>query len=492
MSDDMEDSRYQQALAFLLGRIDYEREQAVPYRASHYKLDRMRALLERLGSSLTGLKIVHLAGTKGKGSTAAVLASISVACGYRVGLFTSPHLDRLEERIVVDGDACSPGEFVELVDTVRPIVEEMDAAVNGAALLDRGREGQSGWTCGPTYFELTTALALLQFSRRKVDLAILEVGMGGRLDSTNVCEPICTAIVSISLDHTRQLGTTAAAIAAEKAGIIKAGVPVVSGVVNEEAARVIAEVARHHKAPLRQVGIDFDVHCDCPGSLSGSQGSFDYLDKRIGGIQRRHLPLSLIGQHQASNAAVALTVVDVLRESGWTYSDADIVRGLAKVHCRARIEVIARHPMVIVDAAHNVASVAALVSVLDEQDAFQHRHLVFATTREKDVRGMLELLLPRFQQVTFTRYLNNPRGVNPEDLLKLVAEVAAQHCTVGASSCQVFPDPQSAWKDAKQRTPSDGMICVTGSFFIASEMRRLVLSDGQAPSCERGAEAASH
>ncbi len=237
--------QYEAALAFLLGRIDYERMLSIPYGQRDFRLDRMRELAERLGNPQEQLQIVHVAGTKGKGSTAATITAILAAAGYRTGLYSSPHLERLEERIALDGQECPPEALAALIERVRPTVLEMD------------RQAGPG-SHGPTYFEILTALALLYFVEHAVDVAVLEVGLGGRLDSTNICTPAVAAITSISYDHTRQLGSTLAAIAGEKAGIIKPGVPVISGVVDAEPRDVIARIAAEQHAPLVELGRQFE------------------------------------------------------------------------------------------------------------------------------------------------------------------------------------------------------------------------------------------
>src|SRR5262245_47284250 len=222
-------------LDWLKGRINYERT-VLPYQSRQLKLDRMRQLLTRLGQPDAGLKIVHVAGTKGKGSTSAMIAAMLTAAGYRTGLFSSPHLERIEERFAVEGLPCTADELVTLIDRMKADARAMDEE----AAADGDPQG------GPTYFELTTAMALLHFVERKTDAAILEVGLGGRRDSTNVCLPEVSVITSISFDHMRQLGNTLASIAREKAGIIKPGVPVICGVTNPEPQQVIADIARDH------------------------------------------------------------------------------------------------------------------------------------------------------------------------------------------------------------------------------------------------------
>ncbi len=256
---EQETSARQAALDWLLGRINYERTAAIPYQERQLKLDRMRQFLTRLGQPDASLKIVHVAGTKGKGSTSAMITGILGAAGFHTGLFSSPHLDRIEERFVVDGQPCSAAELVALLDQLRPVVRAMDdeAASDGEP---------SG---GPTYFDITTAMALLHFVERGVDAAVLEVGLGGRLDSTNVCLPAVSVITTISFDHMKQLGYTLAAIAREKAGIIKPGVPVVCGVLEPEPQAVIAEVARAHGCRLIQLGRDFECSYQPPQENCG-------------------------------------------------------------------------------------------------------------------------------------------------------------------------------------------------------------------------------
>ena len=245
------------AVDWLMGRINYERAAVIPYQERQLKLDRMRQLLTRLGQPDAGMKIIHVAGTKGKGSTSAMIAAVLSAAGYRAGVFSSPHLARIEERFAVDGEACTAAEIVALVNRMQPVVRAMDDEA-----IDEGEP-----MGGPTYFDLTTAMALLHFVERQVDAAILEVGLGGRLDSTNVCLPAVSVITSISFDHMKQLGNTLAAIAREKAGIIKPGVPVVCGVSEPEAQAVIAGVAREHGCRLIQIGRDFHyVYSVSPGS----------------------------------------------------------------------------------------------------------------------------------------------------------------------------------------------------------------------------------
>jgi len=442
-----------EATAYLLRRVDYERMAPVAYSTQRFKLGRMRELLRRLGSPERGIPVVHVAGTKGKGSAATMIAAVLTDAGYRTGLFTSPHFDRVEERFAVDGRACSTDELVALVDRVKPVVEVMDreAQARPDAADDR-----------PTYFEIITAMAFEHFARRAVDVAVLEVGLGGRLDSTNVAEPAVSVITSISLDHTAQLGDTVEAIAAEKAGILRSGVPVVSGVTQPAARDVIRRSARRLGCPLVEAGVDFEA------VESTADRAFDYL--RHGRVGRRNLHLAMPGRHQTANAAVALAVVDELQQAGWRVPEAAVRSGLARAVCPGRVEILDRRPTVVLDVAHNRASIEALVEVLDDRFAGRRKWAVFAAALDKDLRGMIEVLVGAFDEVVFTRFLNNPRAAAAEDLARLAGELAGR-------TFPTRPSPAESWAWVVAQAQPDDLVCVTGSFFLVAEIRRLVVRD---------------
>ncbi len=474
MTNPLEPLSRDAALAYLLGRIDYERSPRFPYQASALKLARMRELLSRLGDPHKRYPIVHVAGTKGKGSTSAMIASILSAAGYRTGLYTSPHLDQVEERMTIDGSPCSDKEFAHLITRLREAVDPMD----------RRAGSNGGYEQGPTYFEITTAAAMLHFAQREVDAAVLEVGLGGRLDSTNVCQPQVSVITSISFDHTRQLGNTLAAIAGEKAGIIKPKVPIVSGVTAAEPADVIRdrahrlgcrcfEIERDFQVVYRGVALENGFATTSP-TAARLVTRFDYADGSetdSGGLS--DLRTGLLGRHQAANAAVAVATIRRLQQQGWEIPDTAVREGLAQVRVPARSELVQHHPPVIVDAAHNVASIRALVDVLDEVfPNGQSRILIFATSRDKDLAGMLRCLLPKFSHIILTRYLNNPRYVEPAELKQLADEIAENE---PGMSRQVLVEacPAAAWSAAEALATGDQLICVTGSFFLAAEIRSL-------------------
>lgn len=458
MVDVRQASRYQKALGFLFDRINHELATRMPYSRRDLNISRMRRLLELLGDPHRKSKVIHIAGTKGKGSTAAFLTAAFVAAGKRCGSYTSPHLQHIEERFCIDGKPCSPETLIELIELARPAVVEMDDNYEGG---------------GPTYFEIATAIAFQLFVQTKVDVAILEVGLGGRLDSTNVCHPMISAITSISFDHMKQLGNTLAEIAGEKAGIIKSGIPVISGVVNDEAKFVIVAKSAERNSALLQRGVDFgfenyrpskDEYLLCQADLMGLDGS-----------KLEAVELGLPGEHQAANASVALAVLQSL--PGDLQPDDEAIRqGFSAVRCLARIEIIGHRPTTIVDAAHNVASAKALVDVLQSTFVTRRRHLLLGATRGKDVVGMLRLLLPQFEHVVCARYENNPRGYDAEALCKLAEETKKELGLNNVNSITHYESPEHAWRKIRELSDPSDLICVTGSFFIASEVRQLALS----------------
>jgi dihydrofolate synthase/folylpolyglutamate synthase len=454
--------QYQERLDYLYSRLNYERR-GMPRAPRELRLSRMRRLLRRLDDPHDGLRIIHVTGTKGKGSTAAMLAYSLTASGVRTGLFCSPHLHALEERFLIDNKPAAPAELITLVDDVREAVE----------LLEQGDPRHA--ERGSTFFEITTAMGLLHFARRKVGAVVLEVGMGGRLDSTNVVHPAVSVVTSISFDHTRQLGNSLAAIATEKAGIFKRGRPAVSGVCDVEARQAIRRIARRHRCPLRELGVDFWYDAIPPetpivrptaGTVKAGTWRTDW----------GHLTLPLLGAHQAHNAAVALAALDALAEvePALTVPREAIVRGFAALKWPARVEVVAEKPWIVIDGAHNVASAAALADALQTCFPPARRTLVFGTTREKDLEGQLRALLPSFETVIATRYVENPRSVAPED-------IAATTFELGGRSVRITQDPAEALALARRLTAPEDLICVTGSLFLAAEARAILMPQVRGP-----------
>ncbi len=448
---------YLACLEFLYGRLNFERTGMPRVGSNELRLGRMRRLLRLLGDPQDALRIIHVAGTKGKGSTAAMIAAALTASGVRTGLFCSPHLHNLEERFTVDGRAATPEALVGLTEAVRPAVAALDARDRGASWSRRG----------PTFFEVTAAMGLLHFAGVNAGAVVLEVGLGGRLDSTNVVRPVLSVLTTISLDHTRQLGPTLGAIATEKAGILKRGRPAVSGVTGEEARAVVRRQAALRRAPLREIGVDFG-YVYRPPEPPLSAPTAGTVGVRTWRSDWSPVGLPLLGAHQAHNAAVALAALDVLAEQGLAVDEAAVSRGFAAMSWPARVEVAGRSPTLVIDGAHNVASAEALAESLRTCFPPSPRTLVFGTTRDKDLRGQLRALLPLFDACVATRYVENPRAVPPEEVAAAVSELSELSPGVAA-------DPASALAEARRRTTTGGLICVTGSLFLAAEARALAL-----------------
>lgn len=420
----------EEAITWLYSRVDFER-MSPSLTASDFKLDRMRNLLNCLGNPHEKIPVVHIAGTKGKGSTAAVIASVLTAAGYSVGLFTSPHIDRFEERIRISGEEISEMGLTSLVSRLAEVAVRIDAEGKGLS---------------PTFFELSTALAWLWFSECDADIAVLEVGLGGRLDSTNICRPEVSVITTISRDHTHILGTRLSDIAREKAGIIKDCVPVVTGVADGEALSVISKIASDHGSRLTVVE---------PGSVPAE------VSPDVGRL------IAALGTHQRHNACVALSAVRELAHREWKISAAAIEQGLQLPSNPVRIELLGESPTVIVDAAHNWISAGALVETVQALPANGKRVLVFGTSTDKDVRGLCRRLFPHFDAVILTRYESTQRGISLE-ALESIASAVSTHPVHSAE------DPASAWQAAQDICPEHGLICIAGSFFLAAEIRRLI------------------
>ena len=442
---------YDQALAYLHGRINFERTSA-SLSATDFKLDRMRHLLDRVGNPQDRIPAVHVAGTKGKGSTAAMIAVGLRAAGYVVGLFTSPHLERFEERIRVNGECIEPEVLVTLVRRLANVVSEIDEEVGGL---------------NPTYFELTTALGWLYFEQRGTDIVVLEVGLGGRLDSTNICRPEVAVITTISRDHTQILGDRLSQIAAEKCGIIKDGIPVVSGVLAAEAREVVEHFAAHRNAKLSQLERDFVYSIrpisDWAAASPATRIALQEVEVTVAAESFR-LSLSLLGRHQGHNAAVALAALCALRDRGWRLATESLPEAFLSVEWPARIQVVSTQPYVILDAAHNWASVTALVRTLDELPCSGRRCLILSTTKDKDSLGLLRQLLPAFDTIIVTQYVTNPRAVPAAELQRLIASMSLR-------SVHLASTPEAAWQIAQKLTTEADLICIAGSFFLAAEMR---------------------
>lgn len=454
-------------LAWLDRRINFERVVPATAAPGTFGLGRVRRLLAAVGNPHELFPVVHVAGTKGKGSTVAMLAAALQAAGHRVGRYMSPHVDAIEERICVGGRPISAAHLVRAFQAVIPAVEQMDRTA--------ARRGGNG----PTWFEVLTAVAFVHFARARVDLAVLETGLGGRLDATNVSKPVLSIITSISLDHMHLLGSTVGRIATEKAGIIKRRCPVISAAIHPAARRVIESTAARRHAPLLQLGRDFESFYLPPTALpptaAGEALSHGLAPGSVA-VRIAAAPaaadivfqLGMPGPHQAINAALVVMAARSLTARGIRVPDRAVGRGLRQVSLPARIETIAHRPLVILDAAHNVASMESLMATLaDAASTFRPRVLVFAASSDKQIDEMLAVVRGHFDHVVVTRYATNPRAAT-------VQQLVASCRRASIPSPQVATAPAEALRLARSLATPRGLVCVAGSFFLAAEIRAVL------------------
>lgn len=423
--------------------MDYEKSPAQRATTQYLNLLRMEKLLLLTGNPQLRCPAVHIAGTKGKGSTAAITASILSAAGLRVGLYTSPHLLIFRERITINGEMIPENDLRDLVQQVIPFVQQMDEDPAGS----------------PTFFEVYTTLAWLYFAQQQIDCVVLETGMGGRLDATNVVQPLVTAITTIALDHMVELGDNLAAIAAEKAGIIKPAIPVISARQEKAAAEVIMRITGELHSPLYRIGHEIKLHDngvvrDPPGELFNIQGRrAEYLQ----------LKCPLLGVHQEENAALAIAIIECLQEQGWPISTADIHRGVSQVKWPGRIQIVQHEPLLIFDGAHDPAAISALLAALARHFPSRSYRFVLGFLQDKDWLAMLAQLTPKATQFIFTRP-GSPRAATPEKLLAW-----AKKEQIPAT---VYESVGEAIETALADLASDELVCVTGSLYLVADALR--------------------
>lgn len=444
---------YHSAVQYLDGLVNYERIGLKRQVADNVRLDAIRRLCELLGNPHDRFGSVHIAGTKGKGSTAATVEAMARAAGYRTGLFTSPHLVTPRERIRLDGEMIGPDELADLVEKVQPPIEAIRAE-NGPL--------------PPSFFEAYTAMAFLAFAAANVDLAVLETGLGGRFDATNVVSPIACAITRIGLDHTDLLGDTVEQIAFEKAGIIKPGVPVVVGDNPPEVVTVIQGVADRLGAPVvaapRVVSVSPPQRLQVPDA----DGPLPQMKQTVV-LEREEGPLQveygLPGRHQAQNLAVAVGLADVLAAQGHErLGEAAILAGARKVKWPARLEVVGARPWVVLDCAHNPPSAEALATAIGELLEYDRLIAVLGVSQDKDATGIAEALAAVTDVAILTR-ADMPRALGVKEFEVATAHLWRQYRTA--------PSTREALSMARELAGLRDCIVVTGSFFVLDEYLQL-------------------
>ena len=430
----MTDDTYARTLREIFAHVDYSRNRQHPYNAETYNLDRMWALMELLGNPQDAFPSIHIAGSKGKGSTSAMTSSILQAAGRRTGLYTSPHLHTFRERMRIDGAFISREQLIALWEELKPVI----------AALPR-----------TTTFEIITALAFMHFARSSVDWAVIEVGLGGRLDATNVITPKACAITALSLEHTDLLGDTIVAIAGEKAGVIKPGAPVVTGPQPPDAMAVIEEAAEDAGAPLIRVGTDW---------------RWEILERSPHGLRLdiygphstiREAFVPLAGEHQAVNATLAVALLDALDEL--SLSEETIRQGLARTYWPGRLETLHRRPTILLDSAHNRDSATRLRNALH---IFPRRGLIllFGASADKDIAGMLQALGEEADAIILTRSFH-PRAADPQRLYAVARDLFPD------KDLYVTPDAHPGLEKALSLAAEEDLVLVAGSIFVVAAVR---------------------
>ena len=436
-------SNYKEAIAYLFDRTDYEKEERVRYNVTTFSLERMEKLLSLVGDPHTKIKTVHIAGTKGKGSTATMLAKMLEANGLTVGLYTSPHLVHLHERIVVNSQMISEAEMLELLNRIYGPVEKLTK------------------TDPPTFFEIMTTLAFLHFADRKIDIGVIETGMGGRLDSTNVILPEVVGITSLSIDHKLQLGETLDLIAMEKAGVLKRGVPAITVEQEPMAMNVLRAQATAMKAPLSVTGSDIDFSCRF--ETSREHGPHTRICLTTPTSRFEHLRVPLHGRHQAINCGLALALLDKLKAAGYEIDNDKAAAGLNDVRLAGRMEMICEDPRIMIDGAHNAASIRALIHAIGQNIPYDSMVVIFGCNSDKDIKGMLAELQYGADKVIFTRS-NSVKAMSPQDLADAYTELCGKMCQT--ASCL-----GEALQLARSAIGREDLICITGSFYLIGQAK---------------------
>jgi dihydrofolate synthase/folylpolyglutamate synthase len=430
---------YREALETILHRPDFERENRPAYAARTWRLARVEELLDQLGNPHRAYRSVHIAGTKGKGSTTAMIDAILRTAGYRTGMYTSPHLHTFRERIRMDGALIPEGDVARLTEEMLPILAKRPKI---------------------TVFEIITALAMCYYAEPPVDFGVFEVGLGGRLDATNVLQPNISVITSISMDHVKVLGNTLEAIAREKAGIIKAGIPVITAPQRPEAMRVIRDTCEERGAPLTTVGADWRG-CYLEADYSGQRLSI-YRDGHEDTPEHPNVKIPLLGAHQLENACVAMAAVEALAEQGVAIDREAIRQGLGNVDWPGRMEILGLDPIVLVDGAHNPYSVQRLLEALPSYLAYRRIHLVFGASRTHNPQDLLALLLPQAHSIYVTQ-ADHPKAMPTDELCETVEALGGK--------AHAEDTMRGALGIALAEAQPDDLVLVTGSLFVVAEAR---------------------
>jgi dihydrofolate synthase/folylpolyglutamate synthase len=434
---------YKQALKYLFERTDYETEKRIRYNVTTFNLDRMAKLLSMLGNPHKKIHTVHIAGTKGKGSTATMLAKMLESNDYTVGLYTSPHVVNLHERITVNSKMISEAEMLGLLNRIYTPVEKISKLES------------------PTFFEIMTALAFMHFVDTKVDIAVIETGLGGRLDSTNLIEPKVVGITSLSIDHKLQLGNTLSSIAKEKAGVFKPGIPIVTVEQEPEAMHVLKSHASFVKAPFSVTGKDIDFSYRF--ETSREHGPHTRICLTTPTSKFEHVRVPLYGKHQAINCGLALAMLDKLKSSGYKIDNDKSTKALGDVTLAGRMEMICHDPRIMIDGAHNAASIQALIHAIGQNIPYDSMVVIFGCNCDKDIEGMLHELQYGADKVIFT-CSSSPKAASPHDLSDIYSRICGKMYQTAVSL-------DEALNLAKSAISKEDLICITGSFYLIGQAK---------------------
>jgi len=451
---------YHAALKYLYDHVDIERLRPSRVDKSVFGLERMQALLKALENPHEDLRCVHVAGTNGKGSVVAMTSACLQACGYAVGTYTSPHLMDIRERIAINEQMISHPAFVSLLSEVARAVDTLPKRLGP-----------------PTFFELVTAMAFLRFAEQAVDVAVFEVGMGGRLDSTNVITPEVSLVTSISLDHTHFLGDTIGAIAREKAGIFKPGIPAMTHEQEKEAIEAMSAVAAAVGAPFEVVGKD--VEFSYRFESNPNMGPHTRVGLSGDKLNFEHLPVPLKGEHQAFNCGLAFAALDKLAVRGLDIDVRKATEGLAKTRHPGRMELIATQPRILVDGAHNPAAISSLIRSVGAHVPYDSMVMVFGCAADKDVDELLRRVALGADKVIFTKSKNNPRAMEPAELSRRFYEISGKMNQVAATL-------DEAMAIAIRAAGRDDLIVITGSFYLVGEAKKILAAKTEKPAADQG------
>lgn len=441
------DPAYKQALDYIYSFIDYSLTRDLRFSPDKFDLRRMFKFMELLGNPQKDYRIIHVAGTKGKGSTCAMLSSVLSQAGYKTGFYSSPHLIEFTERFQIGGHPITKDKIVEYVNRIKPYIDRVENL---------------------TTFEIITGIALKYFSEEKVDFAILEVGMGGRLDATNVVDPILTVITSISKDHMKVLGPTIDKIAHEKAGIIKAGIPVVFSPQNKRAKDAIIEVALKKGSPI----IDVKEQLSLVRKSFSLEGQYFQVKEEktkpvkgsFPGLLKKDIYLPLLGDFQLDNAATAITCLAILKEMGFEVSVEDIIRGFTHLYWPGRFEIISSQPLVIIDGAHNYDSFRKLKATIDMYLNNKEIILIFGVSEDKEIKRMLTIINPSIDHLIITQ-AKHPRALDIKSIEKCAKKIGINYTTANSV--------EDSFRIAMGESREQSAIIAAGSIFIAGEVRKL-------------------